>query len=186
MLEETETHDQFLLATKLAFPPVRSNVVLRPRLAHKVQVALQGPLTLLTASAGFGKTTLLCTVLQHYQWPAVWLSLESNDDDLTRFWSYIFAALENLQPNISKGARTLLQGFRQPAIETILTMLLNRLVLLEQDSILVLDDYYTITSSSIHSSLAFFWNTCRLACMLSSPHVLIRYCPSLAGVLAGC
>jgi len=89
-----ETSDQFLLATKLALPPIHADVMVRPRLVGKVQGAVRGPLTLLTAAAGFGKTTLLSNVLRHDPGSPAWVSLDSSDDDLTRFWSYVFAALE--------------------------------------------------------------------------------------------
>ncbi|HZR39532.1 MAG TPA: hypothetical protein VFB12_05405, partial [Ktedonobacteraceae bacterium] len=88
--------DHFLLATKLTVPPVRSDVVARPQLIGKLQ--LRSPLTLLAAAAGFGKTTLLSAAIQQYQWPTVWLSLDSGDDDITRFWSYVFTGLESIQP----------------------------------------------------------------------------------------
>ncbi|HZU66124.1 MAG TPA: hypothetical protein VFA09_02500 [Ktedonobacteraceae bacterium] len=105
-----ENSDPFLLATKLAIPPVRSGMIERQRLVDTLQAALRGPLTLLTAAAGFGKTTLLSTALQHYRLPAAWLSLDESDNDLTRFWSYVFAALEGIQPGVSKAARSTKAG----------------------------------------------------------------------------
>jgi LuxR family maltose regulon positive regulatory protein len=108
-----ETGDQFLLATKLVIPPTRADVIARPRLISRLQTALHGPLTLLTAPAGSGKTTLLSDVLQQHQWPTAWVSLDTGDDDLTRFWSYLFAALEIVQPGVSKGVRSLLRALRQ-------------------------------------------------------------------------
>ncbi|HLI05377.1 MAG TPA: LuxR C-terminal-related transcriptional regulator [Ktedonobacteraceae bacterium] len=151
-----ETGDQFLLATKLVIPPTRSVVTVRPRLIDRLQAALHGPLTLLTAPAGSGKTTLLSSVLQQHQWASAWVSLDGGDDDLTRFWSYVLAALESVQPGASKEARPLLAALRQVSIEAILTTLLNTLAQVERDIILVLDDYHSITAQPVHTSLAFF------------------------------
>lgn len=151
-----EKSDQFLLATKLTIPPTRAGIIARPRLVDTLQAALHGSLTLLIASAGFGKTTLLSTTLQQQQWPAAWVSLDSSDDDLTRFWSYVFAALEGVQPGASKAARSLLSVLRQVSIEAVLTTLINTLAQPGRDIILVLDDYHSITVQPIHSSLTFF------------------------------
>src|SRR5579859_5523063 len=92
------TSEQLLLATKLTLPPVRADLVPRPRLVNQLQMGRRRPLTLIAAPAGFGKTTLLSTWLELSPLPAAWLSLESDDDDLTRFWSYVFTALERVHP----------------------------------------------------------------------------------------
>src|SRR5579875_2780974 len=151
-----ENSDPFLLATKLAIPPVRAGMIERHRLLDTLRRALQGPLTLLTAA------------LQHYHLPVAWLSLDESDNDLTRFWSYVFAALEGVQPGASRAARPLLQALRQVPIETVLTALINTLMPLEQEPVLVLDDYHSITTQSIHSSLTFF-----LEHLPPRPHVII-------------
>src|SRR5947209_11228940 len=88
------TSEQLLLVTKLALPPVRADLVPRPRLVNQLQPGIQRPLTLIAAPAGFGKTTLLSTWLQSAPVSVAWVSLESGDDDLARFWSYAFTALE--------------------------------------------------------------------------------------------
>jgi LuxR family transcriptional regulator, maltose regulon positive regulatory protein len=92
------TSEQVLLVTKFAIPPVRSDLVARPRLVNQLQQGLQRPLTLIAAPAGFGETTLLSTWLEHAPFSVAWVSLESGDDDLTRFWSYVFTALSRVHP----------------------------------------------------------------------------------------
>src|SRR5215470_1497033 len=77
------TGERLLLVTKLAMPPVRSDLVARPRLVNQLSLGIQRPLTLIAAPAGFGKTTLLSTWLEHASLRSAWLSLEQDDDDLT-------------------------------------------------------------------------------------------------------
>src|SRR5450755_917174 len=94
-LEDTKglTSERLLLVTKLAIPPIRSDLVARPRLTNQLQRSMQCPLTLIAAPAGFGKTTVLSTWLEHTPFSAAWVSLERGDDDLIRFWSYVFASV---------------------------------------------------------------------------------------------
>src|SRR5579864_7325123 len=92
-----------LLATKLYLPPPRRDLVRRPRLIARLEAGLRGPLTLVVAPAGFGKTTLLGewrTARHDPQWPIAWLSLDAGDDDLARFLRYLIAALHTLHNGI--------------------------------------------------------------------------------------
>ncbi len=146
-----------LLATKLYQPPVRHNLVARPRLVEQMSVALQRKLTLITAPAGFGKTTVLsawCDTLDTTI-PHTWLSLDASDNDLTRFWRYVTAALQTIVPSVAEGIMPLLQELPPPPIESILTLLLNTLAASPHPMVLVLDDYHVITTQSIHGSVAF-------------------------------
>src|SRR5438270_11888005 len=104
------TSEQLLLVTKLALPPVRADLVPRPRLTNQLQPGIQRPLTLIAAPAGFGKTTLLSIWLEHALLRSAWVSLEHDDDDLTRFWSYVFTARARVHPGSSESALALLQG----------------------------------------------------------------------------
>src|SRR5216684_3646313 len=152
------TSEQLLLVTKLAMPPVRSDLVPRPRLTNQLQLGIQRPLTLIAAPAGFGKTTLLSTWLEHAPLQAAWISLERGDDDLTRFWSYVFTALARVHPGSGTSALALLQASTLsplPPIETVLTAWINALATLPHEVALVLDDYHLITEQSIHRSLTF-------------------------------
>src|SRR5579859_7863679 len=150
------TSEQLLLVTKLALPPVRADLVPRPRLTNQLQLGIQRPLTLIAAPAGFGKTTLLSTWLEHAPLRSAWVSLEPADDDLTRFWSYLFTALARIYPDSGASALALLQGSPLsplPAIETVLTVWINALATLPHEVALVLDDYHLITAPAIHRSV---------------------------------
>lgn len=150
--------EQVFLVTKLAIPPVRSDLVARPRLTNQLQFGIQRPLILIAAPAGFGKTTLLSTWLVHAPLRSVWVSLEQDDDDLTRFWSYVFTALERILPGSSASALVLLQGSapqQPPPIETALAVWINGLAALPHEAALILDDYHLITASAIHQSVTY-------------------------------
>ncbi len=152
------TSEQLLLVTKLTMPPVRADLVPRPRLTNQLQLGIRCPLTLIAAPAGFGKTTLLSTWLEHAPLPAAWISLEQDDDDLTRFWSYVFTALERVYPGSGASALALLQVPHSeplPPIETILTVWINELTTLPHEMALVLDDYHLITAQPIHRAVTY-------------------------------
>lgn len=152
------TSEQVFLVTKLAIPPVRSDLVARPRLTNQLQFGIQLPLTLIAAPAGFGKTTVLSAWLESAPVSAAWLSLERSDDDLTRFWSYVFAALERVLPGSSTPTLALLQGSapqQPPPIETVLTVWINGLATQPHEVVLILDDYHLITAPAIHRSVTY-------------------------------
>ena len=89
------------------------------------------------------------------QFKVAWVSLDTADSDPVRFWSYVIAALDMLQPNSGAIALALLQSPQPPQIEAVLTPLLNALSALPVDAVLVLDDYHLIDAPPIHSALAF-------------------------------
>ncbi len=152
------TSEQVLLITKFALPPVRSDLVSRPRLTNQLQLGIQRPFTLIAAPAGFGKTTLLATWLEHAPLRAAWISLEHDDDDLTRFWSSVFTALSHVHPGSGTSAVALLQASPLsplPPIETVLTAWINDLATLPHEVALVLDDYHVITAQPIHRSVTY-------------------------------
>src|SRR5438132_254169 len=152
------TSEQVLLVTKLAKPSVGADLVPRPRLVNQLQLGIQRPLTLIAAPAGFGKTTLLSTWLEHAPLRSAWVSLEHDDDDLTRFWSYVFTALSHVYPGSGTSALALLQGSapqQLPPIETVLTVWINGLAALSHEVVLILDDYHLITAPPIHRSVTY-------------------------------
>ena len=152
------TSEHVLLVTKLALPPTRSDLVARPRLMNHLHLGLHLPLTLIAAPAGFGKTTLVQTWLEDAPVSAAWVSLERSDDDLIRFWSYVFTALERVHPGSGQHALALLQGGppqQLPPLEPILTVWINGLADLPYEVVLALDDYHLITASVIHRSVTY-------------------------------
>src|SRR5262245_55504461 len=106
-----------ILATTLYLPPPRSKVVLRPRLIERLNEGLHSKLTLISASAGFGKTTLLSEWLTACQGRAGWLSLDEGDSDPTRFLTYLVAALQTITPMIGAGVVAALQSPQPPPTE---------------------------------------------------------------------
>jgi LuxR family maltose regulon positive regulatory protein len=144
-----------LLSTKLFTPPVRKNLVPRPRLIERLNEGLEGRLTLISAPAGFGKTTLVSEWLAGCQRPVAWLSLDEGDNDTTCFLTYFIAALQTIAANIGKGLLVILQSPQPSPIEAILTTLLNDITTISDSFILVLDDYHVIDSQPLDQALVF-------------------------------
>ena len=136
-------------------------MVVRLRLIEKLNQGVQEgrPLTLISAPAGSGKTTLLSTWLsQVHTHRAAWLSLDELDNDPTRFWRYVIAALQALQPGIGQNAHEQLQSPHPFPIQLILPELLNDVAALSSPAILVLDDYHVISTPAIHESVGYALN----------------------------
>ena len=146
-----------LLVTKLHIPVVRANLVSRPRLIEALSQGwnLGKNLTLVTAPAGYGKTTLVTEWLRVSGVKTAWLSLDESDNDPTRFLSYLVAALRQVDQRLGEGVRVMLQSPQPPPREVVLTSLLNEVSSVSQPFILALDDYHTIHTPSIHGQIAF-------------------------------
>jgi LuxR family transcriptional regulator, maltose regulon positive regulatory protein len=145
-----------LLVTKLHMPRPRAQLVSRSHLTERLQEGIAGTLTLLSAPAGFGKTTLLAQWVTQSGMLVAWLSLESEDNDPTRFLTYLIAALQTLDPHL--GARALARlELPQPAEpETVLALLTNDLMHWQGGAFaLVLDDYHVVEAPPIHRALTF-------------------------------
>jgi LuxR family transcriptional regulator, maltose regulon positive regulatory protein len=152
----TDTQRDPLLATKLHVPRPRAQLVSRPGLIERVQEGIQGPLTLVSAPAGFGKTTLLAQWLAEGGMPVAWLSLEPEENEPVRFLSYVFAAIQQLDPDLDTTALALLQSPQSVPPERVLAVLTNELASREEgDFALVLDDYHAISASPVHGSMIF-------------------------------
>jgi LuxR family maltose regulon positive regulatory protein len=154
-----------LLETKLHIPPIRPELVSRPRLIEQVNVALHHKLTLISAPAGFGKTTLVSEWVGNLRLDAAkeaqivngtaWLSLDEGDNDPTRFLAYFVAALQTIKANIGKGALSALESPQPPPTEAILTSLINEIAAIPHRITLILDDYHLIEAQPIHDALTF-------------------------------
>lgn len=148
---------QLLLATKTFFPRARSKLVPRPRLLELLSAGLRKPLTLLSAPAGYGKTTLLSDWRARFgsAYPMAWLSLDADDNNLARFLTYISAALETLDPGLPQDLITQLRLPQLPPMEELITALINGANAFPQDFALVLDDCHAITDPGIHAALSY-------------------------------
>ncbi|GIK39986.1 MAG: LuxR family transcriptional regulator [Chloroflexota bacterium] len=168
-----------ILRTKIYIPqPQPGSLIPRPSLLEKLDKVLEHRLTLISASAGSGKTTLVSQWLSHLRFtiydlrlgtadqpeienrkskiqnPQVaWLSLDEADNDPVRFWSYVIAALETVQAGLGDNTLPLLRSSQPSPLEIVLTFLLNDLAALPHDVVLVLDDYHLIENSDIHTAL---------------------------------
>jgi LuxR family transcriptional regulator, maltose regulon positive regulatory protein len=143
-----------LITTKLHMPRPRARLVSRSQLAERLQQGMTDALTLVSAPAGFGKTTVLAQWLAESGTPAAWLSLEPDDNEPVRFLSYVIAALQTLDPSIGVTAFSLLRTPQPAPPETVLARLVNDLMTREAaDFALVLDDYHVITAEAIHRLL---------------------------------
>ncbi len=165
-----------LLSTKLYIPPVRPELVPRPRLIERLNAGLLGQnglqkglrftrkLTLVSAPAGFGKTTLLSEWVADYRESKIgvaWLSLDAGDNDPARFLAYLIAAFKTIEESVGRGALGALQspGFAiadtSPPMDELLTTLINQINVIPDSLILVLDDYHLITAQPVHDALSF-------------------------------
>ena len=135
-------------------PPVRTDLVARPHLIERLNEGVRSKLTFVSASAGFGKTTLVCEWARQAALPVAWLSLSEEDNYLLRFLTYFIAALQTIQPKVGVQAQALLDS-PQPPVESILTDLINELGILSESISLVLEDYHLIESQEIHRYLDF-------------------------------
>ena len=150
-----------LLETKFYVPQLRRGQVPRPRLSERLDRGAASKLMLVSAPAGFGKTTLLTEWLAAGpaapagERLAAWLSLDRGDNDPASFWAYVIAALRAVASGVGEGALALLQAPQPPPIETVLTVLLNDLGAITADIVLVLDDYHVIDARDVQDGMAF-------------------------------
>jgi LuxR family maltose regulon positive regulatory protein len=146
-----------LLVTKLCIPPPRLNLVPRPRLVQKLNQGLQPgmKLVLVSAPAGYGKTTLVTEWLQGLHTRSAWLSLDEAENDPARFQAYLIAALEQVTGVGLENALAAFQSAQPPPAEAVLTAVINAVAAVPDDLILVLDDYQLIHNRTIHQQLAF-------------------------------
>lgn len=146
-----------ILATKLYIPPLPPRLVLRPRLTERLQGSLCAgcKLNLISAPAGFGKTTLASQWALASGRPAAWLSLDEGDNDPSRFLAYLVAALQTILPGVGESIVQALQDAQPPPMPALLTSLLNDLAVVPTDCILVLDDYHLIDAPPVDEALAF-------------------------------
>ena len=143
-----------ILVTKLYIPPPPPRVVPRVHLIERLNEGLHRKVTIISAPAGFGKTTLLAEWLAATERPAAWVSLDRSDDDAGLFWAYVIAALQTIRPGVGASVLALLQSPQPPPIESLLTALINEITAIEDDFTLVLDDFHVIDAQPVHNAVA--------------------------------
>ncbi|HEX6480429.1 MAG TPA: LuxR C-terminal-related transcriptional regulator [Ktedonobacteraceae bacterium] len=149
-----------LLSTKLAPPRPRPSLVIREPLLARLDEGFERKLTLVSAPAGFGKTTLMSEWIasrgERQDSPSVaWVSLDEGDNDPARFWRYVIAACQVFDPAVGESALALLLTSRRLSLEAVLTTFINELARLACAGILVLEDYHVITSPQIHETMTY-------------------------------
>jgi LuxR family maltose regulon positive regulatory protein len=144
-----------LLETKLYIPKWRPGLVSRPRLIERLSLGIERKLTLISAPAGFGKTTLLTEWLAASEPDAAWVSLDQSDNDPAFFWAYLITALQKVRSEIGECPLALLHSSEPPPIESILTALINEINSIAQGFVIILDDYHVIDAQPIHSAITF-------------------------------
>jgi LuxR family maltose regulon positive regulatory protein len=147
-----------VLLTKLHIPFQRQNLVPRLRLLETLNLGLAHRLILISAPAGYGKSTLIGEWIRETKLTAAWVSLDEGDNDLARFLDYCVAAIQTVFPEAGKTTQVMLQSPQRPAIEACLSLLINDLVEVERPIILVLDDYHLIQSQAVHDAVTFLLN----------------------------
>ncbi len=157
-----------ILATKLYAPQPKVNAVRRQRLYESLNAGTHTRLTLVSASAGFGKTTLVSDWLTQVGRPVAWLSLDEADASLPRFLLYLVKALQQISVSVGKGVMAAFQAPQPPPLEVILTTLVNDLHGHKEPFTLVLDDYHRVESSAVDEALLFLLDHAPVHC-----HVLI-------------
>src|SRR5262249_24336252 len=145
-----------LLATKLHVPRPRIHLVPRARLVERLQQGMERALTLVSGPVGFGKTTLLAQWFMKSGLPVAWLSLEAEDNDPTRFLSYLISALQTVDAQIGTTTLALLRTPRPPPPVAVLSVLISEVASRgAREFALVLDDYHLITADSIQRGMTF-------------------------------
>lgn len=148
-----------IVKMKLHIPHKRHNLVPRPRLMTMLDEGLAAKLTLISASAGYGKTTLLSEWARQCEVPVAWVSLDKKDDDWISFWTYVTSSIQEEVPGFAQSVLPLLS--KGPvasfaSLEPAVAALLNELYQLSGELVIVLDDYHCIELPAIQGSLSYF------------------------------
>jgi LuxR family maltose regulon positive regulatory protein len=144
-----------ILSTKLFIPPLRQDALPRVHLVEKVNAGREYPLTLISASAGSGKTTILSEWAAQADRQVAWVSLEPSDDDPAQFLAYFISAIQTIHRGFGEETLDSLQNVQGGNYKPLLTSLINEIARLPENFSLVFDDYHTITDASINELVVF-------------------------------
>jgi LuxR family maltose regulon positive regulatory protein len=145
-----------LIRTKIAIPPVRPHTVVRQRLLELLEEAITRPLTLISAPAGFGKTTLLTSWLHETgrEPRTAWLSLDADDSDPVHFIYYLTAALQGVEPGAGRAPISLLGSLKMPGPDDLINLLMHEIAEAPEPIVLVLDDYHDLVNPAVDAAAA--------------------------------
>jgi LuxR family transcriptional regulator, maltose regulon positive regulatory protein len=144
-----------VLLTKLHIPPVGDNIVHRPELHEKLNRGLSRKLIVISAPAGFGKTALLSDWINQHKIPTAWFSLDKGDNDPVEFLSYIISGIQSIHAAFGQIALKLIKSPNEPNPVSITGLLINDILKINQDFLLVLDDFHLISNHEIIKLVAF-------------------------------
>ena len=144
-----------MLLTKLHIPPAGDNIVHRPELYEKLNIGLNRKLIVISAPAGFGKTVLLSDWIHQHKISTAWFSLDNGDNDPVEFLSYIISGIQSIHAAFGQSALKLLKSPNEPSPESIIGLLINDILKINQDFLLVLDDFHLITNHEILKLVTF-------------------------------
>ncbi len=144
-----------ILTTKLYIPPKKEGVVPRPDLVNRLNSGLSSRITLVSAPAGFGKTTLLSKWVEQLEIPVSWVTLDEGDNDLVRFLSYFSSALMAIESTVGDDALALLQSPQQYSVDAVLTYLINDVAEYSSPLVVVFDDYHHIVEDEVQEAVQF-------------------------------
>ncbi|HET6442988.1 MAG TPA: response regulator, partial [candidate division Zixibacteria bacterium] len=148
-----DTADGPILVTKLHRPRISASTVPRVRLWEQLEAGRGRPLTLVSAPAGYGKSTVISQWLETYECPSAWLSLDEQDSDLRTFLAYLTAAIQTLFPGAVPRTTALLKAADLPPLRILAGTLINEIEDVSQRFVLVIDDYHRINEPSVHDLL---------------------------------
>ena len=144
-----------MLLTKLHIPPAGNNIVHRTALYEKLNEGLSRKLILISAPAGFGKTTVVSDWINQNKIPTAWFSLDKGDNDPADFLSYIISGIQSIHSAFGQGALNLLNSPNRPSVESIASLLINEVLDINQNFLLVLDDFHLIKSNEVLNIVTF-------------------------------
>jgi LuxR family maltose regulon positive regulatory protein len=143
------------LTTKLYLQPARQTLVDRPVLLEQLKEGLRGKLTLVSAPAGFGKTSLVAAWRKDCETPLAWVSLDEEDNEPLRFLDYLIGALQTVDTDLGDESAELLRRTATPPLKVVLTSLLNEINAYDKEFVVAFDDYHVIHDNGIHDALSY-------------------------------
>ncbi|WP_138750914.1 LuxR C-terminal-related transcriptional regulator [Paenibacillus sinopodophylli] len=143
------------MQTKVSIPYLYKSLVHRPNLINKLDEGLNTKLTVLSAQAGYGKTTALSEWAKRCGTPVAWVSLDKLDNDWSPFWSCVIAAVREIAPDFGLPVMLLLEQEAEVSFETVITAFINELITITAPLVIVLDDFHVIDHGIINKSLSY-------------------------------